>query len=191
MNYKVIRSHQTTTWTGGTTTQLFIFPETADYQKRDFQFRLSTATVEIERSDFTPLPGFSRKLLVLDGEIILNHKDHYTAQLKKFDVDSFVGDWKTSCIGKCTDFNLIISGDTSTELKAICLGKEQNLHYKIKDHCNWFFVYVAKGDLGININHEKPTLSEGHLLVMEKPELKEIGIFGIENSELIFVEIFQ
>jgi len=109
MGYSIITSHylQPVSWSGGTTTELFIFPLTSDYHKRNFQFRLSTATVEKDKSDFTRLIGISRKLMVLDGKITLNHKDHYSRQINKFDVDEFEGDWKTSSIGKCTDFNLM------------------------------------------------------------------------------------
>jgi environmental stress-induced protein Ves len=37
---------KTITWASGTSTELFIFPSSGDFQKRDFLFRLSTATVE-------------------------------------------------------------------------------------------------------------------------------------------------
>ena len=69
MEYSIITTDnfKTSGWSGGTTTELFIFPPTADYQQRNFQFRLSTATVEADRSDFTLLNGISRKLMVLSG----------------------------------------------------------------------------------------------------------------------------
>lgn len=56
---KVITKEQqkTSTWSGGTTTQLAIYPEDADYGKRNFTWRLSSATVEAEESVFTSLPG--------------------------------------------------------------------------------------------------------------------------------------
>ncbi len=40
------------TWSGGTTTELFIYPEVAEYSERNFDFRISTATVEVEESNF-------------------------------------------------------------------------------------------------------------------------------------------
>jgi environmental stress-induced protein Ves len=55
-------------WSGGITTQLAIYPKDANYKKQNFQFRISTATVEIEESVFTKLPGVSRKLMILNGE---------------------------------------------------------------------------------------------------------------------------
>ena len=43
-------------WSGGTTTQLAIAPSGAQYGDRAFLWRLSSATVDLEESDFTPLP---------------------------------------------------------------------------------------------------------------------------------------
>ena len=53
-------------WIGGTTTQLAIFPATAEYTKFNFIFRMSTATVEIEESTFTFMPGVTRHLMILN-----------------------------------------------------------------------------------------------------------------------------
>ena len=71
MNWKLLTKTEyvTTSWSGGTTTQLAISPEGAVYADRDFLWRLSSATVELERSDFTPLPDYNRFLAVLDGKI--------------------------------------------------------------------------------------------------------------------------
>ena len=61
----------TTDWSGGTTTQLAIAPEEAVYAERDFLWRLSSAQVELEHSDFTPLPDYNRLISVLKGELEL------------------------------------------------------------------------------------------------------------------------
>lgn len=34
----------TTAWSGGKTTQMFIYPEESDFSTRNFKFRLSSAT---------------------------------------------------------------------------------------------------------------------------------------------------
>ena len=61
----------TTAWSGGTTTQLAIAPEGAVYADRKFLWRLSSAQVELEHSDFTPLPDYDRLISVLKGELEL------------------------------------------------------------------------------------------------------------------------
>ena len=71
MNWTVLTKEQyiATPWSGGVTSQLAIAPEGAVYANRDFLWRLSSATVELEHSDFTPLPDYYRYLSVLKGEI--------------------------------------------------------------------------------------------------------------------------
>ena len=64
----------TTAWSGGTTTQLAIAPEEAVYAERDFLWRLSSAQVELEHSDFTPLPDYNRLISVLNWSLKLGRE---------------------------------------------------------------------------------------------------------------------
>lgn len=187
MNYYLIRSEefQTKPWSGGTTTELFIFPPTADYRQRNFLFRLSTATVKTEQSEFTPLPGVSRKLMVLSGGIHIMHETRYSKQLSKFEVDTFEGDWKTSSIGLCTDFNLMTTGTASGELRAISIQKEESLSYIFPEKEGWVFLYLFSGFLNVEINEEISTMEKGDLLVIPKPKQCVLVMSGIENSEVV------
>ncbi|RNB91352.1 hypothetical protein EDM56_04735 [Brevibacillus fluminis] len=99
----------TTQWSGGLTTQLAIFPKDADYSRRDFLWRLSTAKVEAEESVFTHLPGFWRHLMVLEGELLIEHEGHHRIALQPFQQDSFNGGWTTRSKGKVRDFNLMLA----------------------------------------------------------------------------------
>jgi environmental stress-induced protein Ves len=191
MEYKIISSHhfKPIAWSGGTTTELFIFPLTADYQLRNFQFRLSTATVETDKSEFTSLPGISRKLMVLDGKITINHEEHYSRQLKKFDTDEFEGEWKTSSNGKCTDFNLMTTGKTTGNMSAFVILNEQNATCSIKDGSDWFFIYVYSGKVRMDMNNKMITINKGDLLIVYNPINRMFEITGVEKSELVFSEI--
>ena len=191
MEYQIIASEnfQPKRWSGGTTTELFIFPPTADYEKRNFQFRLSTAKVETEKSDFTSLPGISRKLMILFGKIAINHEGHYSRQLDKYDLDEFEGDWKTSSVGKCTDFNLMMTGKTSGELSAMAIKEKQHISYNIKENCDWLFMYLYSGKVSIEINHKTAILNKGDLLVVNNPPIINPEVLGIVNSDLVFSEI--
>ena len=191
MESKIITSEhfKPSPWSGGTTLELFIHPPGADYQQRNFQFRLSTATVETQKSDFTSLPGISRKLMVLAGKIAISHKDHYSRKLEKFEVDSFEGDWETSSFGKCTDFNLMTTGKTDGEIAGIVLENEQSLNCNIKENCDWVFIYVFSGKVRIDINNIIANLNKGDLLILNKPTSRNFEIIGLENSELVYSEI--
>jgi uncharacterized protein len=190
MEHRIIyaESLNPTSWPGGITTELFIFPLTADYKQRNFQFRLSSATVENEKSDFTPLPGVSRKIMILSGTIILNHEDHYTRQLSKFDIDEFEGDWKTSAVGKCTDFNLMTTGNTTGKLKAAVINKYQISTLSLNENWDWLFIYIYSGKVNIEINSKMFSIKKGDLLVANNPGM-ELRITGIEDSELVLCEI--
>lgn len=75
MNMTLLRpeDYVTTEWSGGTTTQLAIAPGDAVYADREFLWRLSSATVDLEESDFTPLPDYHRWISTLRGDMLLSH----------------------------------------------------------------------------------------------------------------------
>jgi len=191
VEYSIIRSEnlKTTRWTGGTSTELFIFPTDSEYQKRNFSFRLSTAKVEIEKSEFTSLPGISRKLMVLDGGIFINHEKHHSKQLNKFDVDVFEGDWKTTSIGKCIDFNLMTQGKTKGVISVLVFEKNQVADYIDKAACDWLFIYVNKGIASINQGIKTETLKKGDLMVFNKPGNTKLMLIGMEVCELVISKI--
>src|SRR5690606_21592449 len=88
--------YRTTNWSGGTTTELFIFPESANFQTGDYELRISIATVETEQSIFTVLPGVDRTLMVIKGQLRLEHENHHNIDLEEFEEDCFKGDWNTT-----------------------------------------------------------------------------------------------
>ena len=100
----------TTAWTGGTTTQLFISPEGATLSERDFDWRISSAIVETEVSDFTLFDGYERILIPLKGKLEMEHQTPngvIQQNVSEFQLALFSGSWPTKAKGKLTDFNLI------------------------------------------------------------------------------------
>lgn len=100
--------YQTTGWSGGTTTELAISPDGSVYAERDFQWRLSSATVELEESTFTCLPDYSRLIMTLKGGIRLSHNGGDWLDLPEFTVHAFDGADETVSVGKVVDFNLML-----------------------------------------------------------------------------------
>lgn len=191
MNLKIRKTTEfnTINWTGGTSTQLYIYPPTSDYQQKNFDFRVSTATVEVERSDFTSLPGISRKLMILDGAIDIKHENRYSKKLGKFDTDRFEGDWKTSSIGKCIDFNLMMRGNTTGEISALSIEKNQIVNQPLEKETDFLILYVFSGDITINMKKEIHHLPQGSLFVINERPLPILQINGNEISELILTKI--
>ncbi len=184
---KTAQSFNTNVWSGGKTTQLFIHPPTAKYTDRNFDFRISTATVEVESSEFTALPGIVRKLMVLEGETTLTHQNKHTAILNKFDVDSFSGDWKTTSAGKCTDFNVMTHGEIESKISGFEIQKDATRNYQLQENCTWLFVYVFAGE--IIINHQKTSAKKGDMFAMENPSENSLNMLSLQDSELVFTEI--
>lgn len=182
---KIIRStdFKTTHWSGGTTTELFIYPPDSEYSKRNFTFRLSRATIEVEHSDFTPLPGVRRKLMLLEGELELIHKDHYRKKLLPLEFDVFPGDWETQSIGKATDFNLMLRESAEGTFKVIKSQEKRSFEFGVDRD---FIVFYALKE-GILI--EDIRLNQGDLLVLNESEKEEISVELDQGAVVIVTEV--
>jgi len=148
MNYKCLSKDDqiTSHWSGGTTTQLYIYPEETDYKKQNFKFRISSAKVEVEESVFTKLEGIQRQLMILRGELKIAHKDHHVKYLKPFEVDSFMGSWETKAKGCVTDFNLMLSADMEGRLEHVHLD-DQQVYRMACENSQFLGLYVWKGSI--------------------------------------------
>jgi len=176
---KVIRKEDLNTsfWSGGTTTELYIYPETGSYQARAFDFRVSTATVAVETSTFTSLPGINRLIMSLDDVLVLHHKDQYEIILKPFDVDRFKGDWETMSEGKVTDFNVMFTDDYDADMY---LGKSQEIKQK-----NIMILYAHEDDFIIKNAYESYNIPKGCLLVSDEAHYWRLN----DMTNYIHVEI--
>lgn len=184
---QIINSFHTIDWGGGKSTELFIFPENANYAKREFDFRLSTATVEIEESLFSPLEGVDRKLMILEGEMHLYHENHHEKLLKKYDVDEFHGGWKTRSEGKCVDFNLMLKNGTKGSVKGLSLekGASQNGHF-FGSH---FFIWIYSGEIELEHENQSKILKKMELIHLCESTNKNISFKAKQSSEIVIVEI--
>ena len=149
MAYKIISSDSyiVSDWTGGTTTELFIYPSTGNFRSGDFQVRCSIATVNVDESIFTSLKGVSRTLMVLKGNIELHHEGHHTSKLKPFEQDSFDGGWKTTSYGKVTDFNLM-----TKDINTSSLTYSTDEKVEITGNNQLEFIHVLSGELSVENN---------------------------------------
>ena len=137
-------------WSGGTTSQIAIGPQNAQYAKRDFLWRLSTATVNVEESDFTMLPDYARYISLLKGKIYLSHDGGKVLSLSPYEIHAFDGGRTTHSEGTCVDFNLMLrKGACKGNL--FCLHLAENAEITIpaapftNGHHHTTIVYAAKG----------------------------------------------
>jgi environmental stress-induced protein Ves len=191
-NIEVIRKneHKTSGWSGGTTTELYIYPKDSLYSHRNFKWRLSSAKVEIEQSTFTSLPAISRLIMVIEGELLLQHEGHHNIVLKAFEQDSFSGEWTTTSFGKVTDFNLMTAQDYKGKLESILVNRgefkdilfQNNINDAEKFHEITEAFYIVKGDVKIVTEaREKINLKEGDLALVTRTEKEDTAIFNFWN----------
>ncbi|MGM9517574.1 MAG: HutD family protein [Acidaminococcus sp.] len=111
MTLKAIsRFHAVTTrWSGGTTTEFYIAPEGSSYARRDFQIRISSATVDDPESDFTLLPDYNRIICPLEGGFTLTFPEDGNRQITLGPLEEvfFDGAWHTHSVGRAVDFNVM------------------------------------------------------------------------------------
>lgn len=177
MEWKLLtkEDYVTTTWSGGTTTQLAIAPEGAVYADRDFLWRLSSAGVELEHSDFTPLPDYNRLISVLHGELEMKIGDGARFGLEPFTLRSFDGGVPVESWGKCTDYNLMVRKDK-------CQGIAQSIALTGGATCRWtaplaapqegtactLALYCVQG--GVSLPQAGVEAKEGQLLLCRRAD---------------------
>ena len=133
-------------WSGGRTVQLSIGPEGERYADRKFLWRISSATVELETSEFTALPDYERLIAPIRGEMILSHNGGEEILLRPYDVHRFDGADLTVSKGKCTDFNLMLrKGKVTGEMRAIRLGSGEQLRITPEMPGDTVLLYLAEG----------------------------------------------
>ncbi|HEY9169295.1 MAG TPA: HutD family protein [Lutibacter sp.] len=185
------KNFKTTKWAGGSTTELYIYPPESNYETGNFNFRISSATVEIEKSDFTMLPGVSRQLMVLSGSIIVSHKNHHTVKLNKNEIDSFYGSWETSAVGTCVDFNLMTKGKTKGKISSVCVSADKSLNFQLDATCEFIIFYLYDGKLQCHFVSEKRSLHKGELLVIQHPLNEIVELQSSENCAMAVVHIYK
>lgn len=142
-------------WSGGSTTQLFIYPPEAEYAKRNFRLRISSATVDTERSDFTVLPNIRRFIAPLTGVLKISHDESAFTELQPYQVYEFDGGAKTVSLGKVRDFNVMIQNAGHAETHAASCTAEQPLQFRVaKNEIGWFFSFQNAGTVTVRCGAE-------------------------------------
>lgn len=141
-------------WSSGQTTEIVLSPENGQYLLDEFDYRISSATIETETSTFTSLPGYKRLLMLLAGKVKLEQENN-EVRLDPFQVFAFNGSVLTKSFGQCIDFNLIYRDSMKGLMKPLVtnetylLPKAESLLYCIED-CkiviNNIEYFVSKSD---------------------------------------------
>ncbi|WP_313963711.1 HutD family protein [uncultured Streptococcus sp.] len=164
-NVTLLKSNdfQVSDWSGGKTKQLYLFPPTGHYGKREFDYRLSTATVELAESQFSDLSGFHRILMSLDHTLHLHNASRQEETvLAPFTPYVFEGSDSITSRGTCTDFNLIYSDHYQGQMLAISDREELSQDEAIQ------FIYALSDLMVTGTGLPSLNLETGQLLIVEK-----------------------
>lgn len=189
MNYNVElikqESYKPTFWSGGVATELVTYPVNSDYAKRNFLWRLGVAKIDIPESTFSNLPDTSRKFMVTEGEITLEHENKYAKLLTPFDQDNFMGDWKTKTYGKASVFNLMTKENYNGELIHLNIAPKKQADFEYKTSLNKDLVaicfYAEDGSFKTTINNKVYKINNKDLLIV-----KNVNISSFSMHEFIF-----
>lgn len=167
-------------WSGGSTVQFWIHPKNSTLDSRDFLFRISSANVQVEESVFSDFSGYSRKLMVLEGELLLQHQGQHSVLLMPFDQDTFVGSLKTVSRGMARDFNVIFKEQIKVDLghHDVDAGGYHTIH-----DCEEAFIFVFKGEGEI----KGIPFQEGQLIRIEGEQL--ISLHAQTALKLVVVQL--
>lgn len=113
-------------WSGGSTTQMCIFPVNSTLSERNFLWRISSASFTSTSSKFSDFSGYQRYLLALEGRLSVTHNGLYKKDLKPYEVEYFLGSWDTDSTNSldCRDFNFIVKEGLESKLSILSESDE-------------------------------------------------------------------
>lgn len=178
--------HTVSEWSGGKTRQIYIHPPGARYADRDFIFRVSSATVELDESDFTPLPDYRRYLSVLEGNVTLLIGENKPLVLGPHEIATFDGADRTRSQGRCTDFNLMLR-------KGACGGRLRALHLARKaseplPESGMMIIYCAQGAVKLTGRNADQYCTQGEALAVKERE-EGLSLEALKDAALLIAEI--
>jgi uncharacterized protein len=174
-------------WSGGSTTELCIRPIDSSFAERNFDFRLSIATVEQEQTVFTSMPGYTRTLLLLSGELSLIHSESEIICLKPGGVHTFSGEPAIGCIGTGVDFNVICSSSVKcTKLELIDFISAHDISVDTNER---YLLFCIDGGAALNSRVEQTHLNPNQYVVLENEE--KIQVVPTEKSRFVVAILSQ
>ena len=180
------KNYKTTLWSGGKTAQIAIYPLDADFSNKDFIWRISSATVETDKSVFTDFSNYNRYIATLKGNIKLIHEnDENEYLLNEYQLHKFDGAVKTTSSGKCTDYNLMLRKNIAeAEIKSLNLKPDEIYEYEISENNSTAVIFCGKGSINLTYP-ENLKIGDRETAIIED-YVGKIKIKSHCNSNIIF-----
>ena len=181
------KDFKTTEWSGGSTTEYFIYPEDSAYADRKFKARISSAVIEDEKSVFTYLEGVERYLAPLEGDVTLKINDE-SVILFPYDIIQFYGNDTVLSEGCCRDFNLMLK-HTGGGMQSVKVYKDSNYEYTISGY-SITVIYCFEGEAEILGDSCKKITDRDNMVVIFNEENKEESVtLSSDNKNIIICDI--
>ena len=179
-------------WSGGKTIQLAIAPDGAVYADRDFLWRLSSATVNLDESDFTALPGYMRLIAPVSGGMRLTHNGGEPVDLEAYETHRFDGADSTHSWGRCTDFNLMLrKGEYDgciTAVKGDAAG-EQTLFPE--SGTETMLIYCTEGGFSVSCRDECAELNEREAALLQGEPIGPVMLTFTGNGRGMSAQVWR
>ncbi len=167
-------------WDGGETFEYFIFPDDTSYLQKDFQIRVSRATIAKSPSLFTQFDYYQRYLVMLDNDLKIV-RNEISEQYLRHQVFKFASKEKILSYSLGNDFNLMLSDDLSPAKVIV----EQNL----QTQNNGFVFAFALETCRLKINETIYQLESYDLLVIQNKSRDFIDITSDKKLIIALVQI--
>lgn len=164
-------------WEGGKTTQMFIYPRGSDYKSLNFKCRISSASVELEKTQFTKLKGVNRFITPLNKDLKLSHDLKEYIELKPYQIYEFDGEMNTYSIGKAVDFNLMLNGGAKGYLINELIKKESMIKiYPIDENSQDEFEIFYSNEMKLTF------IIENNTIILNPKELLIVNTNNIDRE---------
>ena len=183
-------------WSGGTTTQVAIAPEGAIYADRDFLWRISSASVDLDESDFTALPDYHRWISTLEGGMTLSHQGGEKIVLAPYEVHQFDGGVDTHSWGRCTDFNLMLrKGKCQGVVRSakIAAGQSQEIAFESAPSQQFpqadLILFCGCGAAVVTLGGESVTLNAGESVMVKGAQDAKLEVAATQDAAFMIAEV--
>ena len=183
-------------WSGGTTTQVAIAPEGAVYADRDFLWRISSASVDLDESDFTALPDYHRWISTLEGGMTLSHEGGEKIVLAPYQVHQFDGGVDTHSWGRCTDFNLMLrKGKCLGVVRSakIAAGESQTITFESAPSEQFpnadLMIFCGEGKATVKLGEEFVELAGLHAALVKDAVGVSVTVTAQEDASFMIAEV--
>lgn len=182
MEVKIIKKEHLvpSIWDGGRTFEYYIYPEDALYSSRDFDFRISHATIEKVPSNFTRFEEFSRYLIMIDNTLEIVHngkKEHYRQhEIFPFPSSDFIQSFSLG-----NDFNLMVKKGNEAAVIQTC--------EELTTASTFIFIFNPGKRTNVSVNEESVSLDSMDLLYLKNDKNKNVLIRDLEGCITIQIDL--